>query len=528
MVAVRTIPAACTSLSYSIEETLTQLPSAPIWKLLDPTSYTGEFGANVEYMVDETIGSGRAPKKGEPVGKAVPAGYEMSLRQNWLQPFLPGIMFNLAIETANTNTFNRISSSATLATVTGTGYTGTNFTEANKWKVTDTPLLIAQGFTNAANNGLKKLSAVTATSLTADGTVAALAVDNGSLEVCGVEISATNSNLTVAGNEFTIIASQLGTGKTLEPQPGTFIHLGGDGAATQYASTGNINTGWARVVRTVPNGIVCDLATFTPTTTTGNTNKVHVYLPTRVYKDQVMCDNKFRTTYQLERRLGHSDTTNPAEQSQIVIGAVANQLDLAMPTKSKVMATLNFVGAESYRRTGANTTTQAPWSGANRRPNDKTGLFNMSTDLKYGVLYRHDKTSSALKSIFGLVLDGTVTINNNCTPIEGWGVYGAYEINTGKLDISANLTALFTDVAALDLAEEGVDAGLFIAFGSGNNGFVLDCPLMTVQASPLEIAINTPIKISLSNIVNESAFGYASSLQFFDYLPTIATARKVA
>ena len=105
MVAVRKIPADCTSLSFEIEESLTKLPGSFSFKLLDPMNYTGEFGANVEYKVDKTIGSGRAPKKGKAVGKSVPAGFEQYVRQDWLQEFLPGFFFNDPIETPNTNAF---------------------------------------------------------------------------------------------------------------------------------------------------------------------------------------------------------------------------------------------------------------------------------------------------------------------------------------------------------------------------------------------------------------------------------------
>lgn len=534
MVAVRKIPADCTSLSYEIEESLTELPASPKFKLVDPNSYTGEFGANVEYMVEKTIGSGRAPKKGEPVGKTVPAGFEQSVRQDWIQPFLPGFFFNDPIETPNTNAFRSSPKNppvvpSKLASVSATKFVGTNFTEANGWKILDTPLVVGSGFANDANNGLHKITAITATELTAAGLAAESSVDDASIEVCGVEVSAASakSNISISGNEITIIASQLGTGKTLTPALGSFVHIGGDGDGTKYAGAGKSNTGWARVVRTVPNGIVCDLTTFTPSVVTGNNNNVQIFLPTRVFRDQITCDDKFRTTYQLERRLGHADTTYPHEQSQLVTGAVANQIDFAMPTKSKVMATLNFICAESYRRTGA-TNLLAPWSGTRKPMSRKNSLVNMSTDLKYGIIYRHDASKFMPNSIFGLVLDGTLSLNNNCAPIEGWGVYGAYDINTGELDIQANLTALFTNVSALDLAEEGVDAGLFVVFAHDNQGFILDCPLMTVQASPLQVTANEPVKISLTNSVNESDFGYAASLQFFDYLPTEATARKVS
>ena len=519
MVAVRKISSDCTSLSYTIEESITKLPANPVWKLVSPTSYSGEFGANVEYMVDEPIGSGRSTKKGIPVNKTVPAGFESSVRQEWLQPFLPGFFFNHAIETPNTNTFNRTSSSATLTGVTATAYTGTGFTAANGFSsATDSQLLYASGFAIEGNNGLKQAGTIQAASITATGlTAESSPPEDASLEVCGVIVDDNAPVASVSGSELTIVSSSLAVGGPMQVAPGTFIHIGGDASATRYAN--DANSGWARVKRVTSTGIVCDLTTFNAVAIASPASTIRIFVPTRIYKDNITCDDSLRTTYQLERRLGKADTTDTHEQSQLITGAVCNQLDLAIPTGDKVMATLAFVAAESYRRKGDT----APWSGNNRRPIDLTSLYNTSFDIKYGQIYKHDTSTTRRETVFGLVTDGTFTLNNNCSPIPGWGVYGAYDINTGKLDINADVTALFTTVEALDLAEEGLDAGLFVVFARGNSGFILDIPLLTVQASPLAVAVNEPITVSLSNAGNESSFGYAASLQFFDYLPTYAT-----
>lgn len=523
MAAVRKISADCTALAYAIEESITKLPANPVWKRLSPNTYPGEFGANVEYMVDEPIGSGRSTKKGIPVNKTVPAGFESSVRQDWLQPFLPGFFFNKAQETPNTNTLNRTASSSTLTAVSATGYTGTAFTAANGWQNTnDTKLLVGKGFRTAGNNGLKQMTGLSATSISASGLTAEASppVEAG-VEVCGVVVSDNAAATTLSVGEVSIVSSSLAQGGDLELTPGTFIHLGGDTTASRYAN--RANTGWARVDRVTSTGIVCDLTDFfeeqAPVAIANPGTTIQIFIPTRIYKDQIECDDSLRTTYQLERRLGKSDTTDTYEQSQLVTGAVCNQLDIAIPTSNKVMATLNFVCSKSFRREGS----VAPWSGADRRDIDDTEMFNTSADIKYGRIYRYDDTKTQKDPLFGIVQDGTFTINNNCEGIPGWGVFGAHDVNTGKLNITCSIQALFTTVKALDLAEEGLNAGLFVVFARGRSGFVLDIPLMTVQTTPLTLTVNQPVSISLTNEGNESRFGYAASLQFFDYLPEEAT-----
>ena len=520
MVLVRKISSDCTSLSYAVEETITKLPAAPVWVRLSPTGYTGDFGASPEYMVDEPIGSGRASKKGIPVKKTVGAGFEGSLRQDWLQPFMPGFFFNKALETGTTDTLNPSddASHATLTAVTGTGYSGTNFTAQNGWATG--AIIYAQGFTNDTNNGMKIPTAVAASSITAPDTVAETpeAKNSPAVKVVGVKV-ATAPALTDQTALIRIDSTELKMGGNFELEPGQWVYIGGDGDTTNYA--GAINRGWVRVKEVSSDGIDCDLSTFPSTPDAGRAG-IEFYIPSRTFRDNIMCDDALRTTYQLERRLGKKDTDDMHEQSQLVTGAVANQLDLAIPTGDKIMATLNFVAAESFRRKGD----EEPASGADRREIDQTSLMNTSSDLKYAALYRHGGTSTVKDRVFGAITDGTFTINNNCTPIEAWGVYGAYDINTGKLDINCDVTALFTSVEALDLAEEGLDAGLYIICGRENSGMIIDIPLLTVQTSPLNVAVNEPVNISLTNAGNESDFGYAASVQFFDYLPTLATEYK--
>ena len=523
MVAVRKISADCTSLAYTVEESINVLPASPDWQILPVTSYPGEFGAVVEFMTDDQLGGGRAVEKGIPVNKTVSAGFESAVRQDWLQPFLPGFMFNKAIELGNTNTLNKSATMATLTGVTGTAYAGTNFTAANGFENTnDTKLIIAKGFGVAGNNGLKAMTGLSATSLSATGLTAEASPPAGAgLQVCGLIVSDSAAATSVSPGQLTIVSSSLASGGDLEQPPGTFIHLGGDTVASRYAN--RANTGWARIDRVTSTGVVCDITDFyeqqAPVAIPSPGTTIEIYLPTRIFKDQLLCDDSLRTTYQLERRLGKSDTTDPYEQGQLVTGAVCNQLDIAIQTANKVMTTLAFVCSKSYRRDGS----VELWAGANRLAKDETEMFNVSKDIKYGRLYRYDTTTTQKKTLFGIVQTGTFTINNNAEGIPGWGEWGSHDVNTGKFNVSCNIEALFTTTRALDLAERGQNAGIFIVFARGNSGFILDIPLVTVMTAPLNLATNQAVNISLNNVGNRSRFGHSVSFQYFDYLPLEAT-----
>ena len=528
MTAVRKIPSACISLAFAKEQSLGVLPSNPPWRLLDPSSYPGEFGAVVEYVEPETVGGGRADEAGKPAGKDVSVNIEVYLRQDELQVFLPGVFVNHPIETGNTNSLRPTSTSATLANVTSTRFNGTNFTEANGWKKESNAnqLVVGTGFAQSANNGLHEITAMTATSLTAAG-LEAEATPTGTLEACGyVQNGTTKAQISQTGNRVTLTIDGLGDGAAGEVQPGTFIHVGGDPTTSQFTSGGSpVNTGWARVIDNTATTVICDLTTFEYTAAPSNTNNIQVFVPTRVFKDNIQCDDSFVSTYAFEQRLGKADTTYPHEQSRLVSGALPNTLELSLPNKAEAKVTMSFMATESERRLG-DTNDTAPWSGAGRLPTDQTSLYNTSFDIKFGQLYRHDSTTTHRRRLFGLVSDGSVSISNNCEALTGWGVYGAWDINLGKLMIDANFNALFTTVEALDLAEEGIPAGVFIVLARGTSGIVVDIPRVTVQASPVDIQVNQPLRVSITNKGNKSALGYAMSWQYFDYLPRIATGYK--
>ena len=542
MAVPRSISSNCTSLAYAREPAggATDFSSLS-WTLLDPSAYPGEVGSTPEFITAETIGSGRAPQKGRPVGKSVGVQFESYMRQYELQPFLPGFFINFPVESPSTNKLRPAETDpGALTSVAADGYVGTNLDNDGFVANTDAYLLFARGFSRAANNGLKVAGpALTATKLPVAGLTAETSVPAAaSIQTCGYVSGTTDAAMTIVDGELVIASESLKEGGALAQQPGTFIHIGGDSSASRYTSsveakgaTRATNLGWTRIKSVTSTGVICDLSTFIPAADDGSGRSIQIYTPTRVFKDDVECDASRVATYAFERRLGKSDTNNPAEQCQLITGSFPNQLDFAIATKSDIKTTLQFMSRESYRRSGVNAdrtgnNPQAPWSGTARAPNDKGDIYNTTFDIKRAQLYRHDSSTTQRKDLFGLITDGTFSLNNNATPIDGWGVYGAWDINPGYLMVDTTVTALFTTTEAIDLSEDGISAGLFVVFARANQGFILDVPLVTVKSSALTIENNTPITINVTNEGNESDFGYAASLQFFDYLPTIATQRK--
>ena len=520
------ISANCTRLSYAIEQEGVDPENLP-WQALDPESYTGDFGSTPQWTTATTVGSGRAPQKGRISGKDVSVAFQNYQRQKELQPFLPGFFINFPIETPATNKIRPPATNApTVTAVTASrSYTGTNFTEANGWKTGDgNYLVVAENFSNRANNGLKEITAISQTSLTTRGTTVAETTSTGSLETCGYVANKTGElpALTFANGILTLKSTLLGTGGSLELQRGMFVYLGGDATATKFAQAAN--QGFARVSQVSAGEVQFDLTTFTPVADAGKAT-TQIFIPTRVFKDDIECDASRRSLYSFERRLGKSDTANPHEQSQLVTGAFPNQLTLSMESKADVKASLTFMARESYRRSGKDTA-NAPWSGTNIRPIDKGEIYTTGDDIKHNRIYRHDRTSPNPNSFIGTVQTGSFTLNNNTEGIPGWGTFANVDVNPGNLMVDVEVTGLFTDIEILDLAEEGLDVGFYVIFARGNAGYILDIPKLTLQTSALTVESGQAITINVTQQGNESDFGYAGSFQYFDYLPNVATAKR--
>ena len=550
----KSISSNCTSLSYAVERE-NVLPENLKYTLLDPASYTGPFGGEREYITATTVGSGRAPQKGRPAGETSGAAIETYMRQAELQPFLPGFFVNFPVESPSTNRLRPAADrpgaedNSTISKAATDGYEGTDFDhEGFSTATKDKLLYFATGFGVSSNNGFKVGSAqATAGKLAvADLTAEDPASPGAAIQTCGYQSGGASGQLavlSVSGGLVTLASDSLKEGGVLEQPPGAFIHIGGDSASSRYAGTNPSveatriaspkNLGWARIKEVTSTGVVCDLTTFTAQNNPATNQTIQVFTPTRIFKDDVQCDASRITTYAFERRLGKSDTDLPNEQSQLVTGSFPNQLDIAIGSKTDVKATLQFLSEGSERRNGGfqaggtiPDANQAPWSGNNRAPLDKGDFYVSSDDIKYARLYQYDNRASLKRSVFGLITDGTFTLNNNAKDIPGWGFFSAYDINPGDLMVDMNVTALFTSTEAIDLSEEGLNAGMYVIFARKNAGFILDIPLVTVQSSALTVEPGEAIMIEVTNQGNESDFGYAASLQFFDYLPTVATKKQ--
>ena len=136
----QTIDSNATGLRFAWERCLKELPPDPIWKMLEPNSYS-DFGATITKTARNPINPSRSRKKGSTTDMDAQGGWNQDLTQNNLTELMQAFFFANARQRASTaslvhgsapvqdavaadNTFNFANESITAVAVSagGSGY----------------------------------------------------------------------------------------------------------------------------------------------------------------------------------------------------------------------------------------------------------------------------------------------------------------------------------------------------------------------------------------------------------------------
>lgn len=500
-----------TGLRIAEEESIGVLPATPVWNPYEPNSYA-DLGAEVVTVARNPISADRQVRKGNKTDINVSAGFNTDLTQDNLQDILQGFFFATLrrkgeqLVTAVAATDNEFSMASTAGFFVGS-------------------LVWMTGFTNAQNNGLKRVLVVnTNTSIE----VAETAVDEGSPPVTaggvvvGFQFTAGDIDVTQAtgGNlpRYTSTAKDL---TELGLIPGEWFYVGGDGAALGFA--GATNNGFKRARSIAAGVLVVDKSDDALVTEASTTETVQIFFG-RVLKNETGT-SIIRRTYQIERTLGAPDTDEPAEiQAQYEVGCFPNEFVLNVGTADKITADLSFIAQNEERQLS----TVALKSGD--RPTLASGEFlNTSSDVKRIGLTQIVPGEENTSPLFTFVEALTLTINNGGAGAKAIGVLGNAEVTKGKFTVSGQLTAYFNDIAAVNAVNNVDDVSLDMVLVRNNAGMAFDLPLVTLSDGRPTVEEGQSIKIPLGQSAStaatiDSGLNHTLLACFFDYLPNVAEA----
>lgn len=484
-----------TGLRFAVEECLKQLPATGVvWKAQEPDSY-GDFGSTTTTVARNPINPTRQRKKGVVTDKDAVASYTTDLTNNNHQELLQGFMFAAARHKATTVPVGLPAVPVTAVSAT-TGYAMATVTAAT---FATGMLVLASGFSNEANNGLKVVGVNTAGNVMVAGLVAEASPPAGaSVQCVGREGGAFN--ITVSGSVVKMTGTALNTYGVI---PGEWVVIGGDDVNSSFVN----NKGFARVDAISATEWTFGKTSWTPQAETGTGKTIRVFTGV-VIRNEDDPNLIKRYSYQFERTLG-----NDADgvMGQYVEGAVSNEFTLTVENADKVTMELGYVGCDSVARSGL----QGLKAGT-RPPLISADAINSSSNVKRLAFGIHGD----VKPLFAFATDMELTIANNASGAKAIGTLGNFDVNVGTFDVGGSVTAYFQDVRALNAVNDNADVTMDLIMASNNTAMAFDIPLLALGNGMLAVEKDQAITVPLDNVAGESVFGHTLLYVFFPYIPS--------
>lgn len=511
MVQVNKIDSNITGLAYAEEIVLGSLPGengypgTPVWNSLQPNSYN-DFGGEIITVAPNPINPSRQRRKGVTTDLNASGGINTNQTFSSLTDLMQGVMF-ADIREKGYEEPTAISSDSLYEVASTEGFLVGS-------------LVKGQGFSEAMNNSVQKVSAVVA-----DTSVeVAILINTASpsaranIRVVGYEADAADINVDTSGSLPAITSTTLDF-TTLGLVHGQWVFVGGDLAVNKFVSV--VNNGFKRVRSIEANRLTFDKSDNTMVDETGTG------LSIRLFSGDVLRNETGslikRRSYNIERLLGAPDSSSPsAIQSEVLIGAVPNEFTLNVPSAELLNADVTFVATDNTQREASEgpkqTSVIAPHSSKE---------FNTSSDVSRLRLSVVSETNAAPDALFAFVTEATVSINNNVTPNKAVGVLGAFDVTAGTFTVSGSLTAYFANVAAVSAVRNNTDVSLDMGFIRDNQGLIFDLPLIALGDGRLNIEVDQPITLPLTT---DAASGqdidenldHTLLITYFNYLPNAA------
>jgi Phage tail tube protein len=498
-----------TGLRFAEEECLQELPVSPVWYPLEPNSYA-DFGGTLTTVSRNPINPSRQRKKGTVVDLEASGGFNQDLTQNNMTRILQGFMFNRIKERPTTEPMNGAPIAITSISTTDDSYNAASGLAA----FVAGSLVFAEGFDNAANNGIKDVVTAAAGKITVSQNLVNDASPDGRLSVVGYQFAADTIELQAPVGAYARIADAGGAVDftTLGLNPGEWVFVGGDNVANRFPVYG-----FARIGEINAEYIAFDKTDFTAVADDGDGVTLQLFFSDVLRNkttDEAIEAVGENFSYQLERTLGSDGV---GVQSEYLTGAQANELTVNITQADKVTVDLSFIACDNEQRSG----TEGLKAGT--RPTLETkDMYNTSSDFSRIKLASVDETASNVTPMFAFLTDMTLTINNNVSPLKSIGILGAFATNAGTFEVGGSLTAYFADMAAVKAVRNNADITLDIAMVKNNTGLVFDMPLLTLGNGRITVEQDSPIMLPLDMNVAENKFGYSVMIGVFNYLPTIA------
>lgn len=509
-----TIDSNVSQLRYCEEDSFGVVSGDEVWYPLDPNSY-GDFGPQIGTTARAPITSDRQNRKGVTTDLDASGSFNIDLTQSNLTRLIQGFFFADIAEKGTTVPLN--SAAVVVSAVDGTNE---DFETAGTFFTTIVGhLVLAEGFTNAANNGVHEVTTgPTTTSIPVlSNLVTETPPATATLKLVGYEFGDARVNVNATGGAFPRLERASGSVNwtTIGIQAGDWIWIGGDLAANRFVNAAN--NGWARVRSIAADSMTIDKSQGTMVDETGTDLTVRVYFGDRINNDPLGSEGSVynRRSYQLERTLGDDGVDTQAEYLE---GAIPNEMTITISTADKITVDMAFVAKDASTVTGT-----VGVKGGTRPTLADTDAFNTTSHVPFMRMGLRSNIDSNPGSLFAYLSELSLTIGNNVSPIKAVANLGAVEMTSGNFAVTGNATAFFNTVGAQAAVRNNSDVDICAGLVRNNAGFMLDVPLLSLGDGQLDVALNEPITLPLEVMgAKDTTYSYSASFTVFHYLPDVA------
>tara|TARA_R110000764_G_scaffold36736_2_gene81965 strand:+ start:269 stop:1786 length:1518 start_codon:yes stop_codon:yes gene_type:complete len=496
------------AMAVAIETSIGVLPATPLWVKLEPNSI-GAYGATITTVPRNPISNTRQQRKGSVTDLDSSVEWEGDLTKDHVMQFAEGFVF---AQRQNSTLMERIQAGSdydSLAAVATPEYSHSALSAA---LVTGT-LVFARGWSTAGNNGLKRVIALSTTTLTKIGsalTAETPTIASGArLDVCGFAIAdgTWDDTAKAFGSALTDLTTLgLSVGQTIRLGSGTNDFGNGQAA-------GRIT---AIVAATITIDKVQNLGAVSTLDGGGNEISTAVDLLYGPFiKNVAVSDADF-----LERsftfELAYDDLQEPTgtgDEYEYAKGNLCNELTINSPGQDKATLGFGFTGT-----TTDDITTTRLSNSANAVEPVQTAAFN--TAASFARLNLTDTSEVSLGACFKSL---TLTLSNEVSPEKCLGTLGASFMNTGNFLVSLDAELLFTDSDLAQAVKDNQTVTMDFLLENDDGAISVDLPSMTLGGGAKTYPVNESIKISVTGgAFADATLDTSIGITEFPYFPTVA------
>lgn len=391
-----------------------------------------------------------------------------------------------------------------------TAVTATGYTVPAGGALTTNTLIYASGFTNAANNGLRVVTASIATEVRSAALVVEAGPPTGArIEVVGYQGAAADLAINAGGN-LTSAATVLAS---LGLNAYSWIWIGGGTAATPGALgfATAADRGFARITAVAAGTLTLDRKTQAFSADTGAGKTIQIFFgPWLRNVPGTHADYK-RPSHSLELYLPRL-AAGPADAFVYGLGGTMGTFDLSAPLTDKIIATMGFVCSDVTDPT----ITRATGASTALTPQKTTALTTANEMRRVRVCDASNETV-----IINDIQAWGLQINNNVSPYRRQGTLGAVDMIFGKFQVGLSIDGSLAQPDLWQAARDNRTCTWDAATYDGLGGYLWDLPALTVEAPAPQFAAEDVVRISpTSKTFRDSTSGFVLGVTHFPYLPT--------